>query len=101
MRNGLLLHRVPLCGALCMVFSVSLPHATAAQETGALQGTVEDSITGRPLAGVQIAVQGTGFETRTVRDGSYRIDEVPAGTVPLCTSSARMLPTPPATMIGL
>ncbi len=81
MRKSSSLHRVPLWGALCVVFSVSLPQTAAAQESGALRGTVEDATTGRPLAGVRIAVQGTVFETRTARDGTYRFDEVPAGPV--------------------
>lgn len=81
MRRVSSLHRVPLCGALCVVFSVSLPQAAAAQETGALRGRVEDATTGRPIAGVRIAVQGTVFETLTARDGTYQIDEVPAGPV--------------------
>ena len=52
----------------------------AAQQGGAVQGTVVDASTGRGLPGVQVAVGGTNIQGVTNAEGAYRLTGVPAGT---------------------
>jgi TonB-linked SusC/RagA family outer membrane protein len=50
-----------------------------AQATGRITGTVT-SESGNPLAGAQVAVQGTSLGARTGANGQYTIEGVPAGS---------------------
>jgi len=52
----------------------------AAQEVGALTGTVIDAQTGQPVAGVRLALDGTTLGATTLEDGTFRIERVPPGT---------------------
>lgn len=53
------------------------PHAAA--QGAPAQGRVVDVLTGRPLAGAVVTVQGTPLRTTTAADGSFRFDQVPPG----------------------
>jgi TonB-linked SusC/RagA family outer membrane protein len=59
------------------------PRAAAAQQTGAVGGTVTDSATGRPVNGVQVSLAGTTRGTVTNDVGVYLLRGVPAGTATL------------------
>ena len=54
-----------------------------AQGTGAVRGTVVDSASRRPVAGVQVSVVGTTLGTLTNDAGTYVVRGVPAGAVTL------------------
>src|SRR5688572_18788234 len=48
-------------------------------ETGSLSGQVISGDTGAPLGFAVVEVVGTGIQTVTERDGSFRLSNVPAG----------------------
>jgi TonB-dependent starch-binding outer membrane protein SusC len=58
----------------------AIPALAGAQNTGTVAGTVVETGTQRPLAGVQITVAGTGLGTLTGAEGRFLITSVPAGT---------------------
>ncbi|HSM05197.1 MAG TPA: TonB-dependent receptor plug domain-containing protein [Longimicrobiales bacterium] len=62
--------------------------ARAEQERGALTGRVLTEEEGRPVAGVEVRLRD-GPSVLTDRDGTYRIDEVPAGSVELAVVTSR------------
>jgi len=49
-------------------------------QTGRVAGTVRDSLTGEPVAGVEILLVGTNRRAATAEDGTYAIAGVPPGT---------------------
>jgi TonB-dependent SusC/RagA subfamily outer membrane receptor len=49
------------------------------QETGVITGRVTEAGSGRPLSGVQVAVDGTRLGTLTNEEGRYLLQGVPAG----------------------
>jgi TonB-linked SusC/RagA family outer membrane protein len=53
----------------------------AQQATGTVAGRVTDKGTGQPLASVQVTISPTTRGALTDRDGRYRIENVPTGTV--------------------
>ena len=70
---------VALAGVL---LATSAVHALQAQgATGTVRGTVTDSSTGRPVAGVQMTVAGGAARASTAENGSYQLTGVPAGRV--------------------
>lgn len=56
------------------------PEAPQAQ-TGVVEGTVTAAATAQPLAGAQVYVLETDLGALTGSDGTYRIENVPAGEV--------------------
>ncbi len=73
--------------ALALLVALALltfPAASAAQEEGAIAGTVRDSTTQTPLSAVLVQVIGPGAaavaSATTGPDGAFRIVGVPAGT---------------------
>lgn len=54
---------------------------TVAQETGTVRGVVHELETGRPIAGVAVAVVGTAVQVTTDADGFFRLTELPPGDV--------------------
>jgi outer membrane receptor protein involved in Fe transport len=63
------------CAALAAL-AWTLP---ASAQTGAIQGTIVESTSQRPLTGAQILVVGTGLGTLTNPDGRYLVRQIPAG----------------------
>jgi hypothetical protein len=58
---------------------ISLPLSLLAQTGAKIEGTVTDSASGLPLAGVQVRVDGTRLGNVTTDDGYYFILNVPVG----------------------
>ena len=74
--------RLALAAALALaVLATGAPShlAAQAQANGTLQGTVQDLATERPLDGVYVALEGTGFGTLTNAAGRYVLLQVPPG----------------------
>jgi TonB-linked SusC/RagA family outer membrane protein len=55
--------------------------AVEAQQTGRVSGRVTDAVSGTPLEGARILVQGSTLATGTSANGSFILNAVPAGTV--------------------
>lgn len=64
-----------------LVLLAGLARAAAAETT--VTGTVTDSATGAPLAGVAVSVAGTRLRAVTDFGGRYRVEGVPEGTASL------------------
>ncbi|MDP2959174.1 MAG: carboxypeptidase regulatory-like domain-containing protein [Longimicrobiales bacterium] len=47
---------------------------------GRIEGSVYDSLAGRPLGGARVHISGTRFSALTAADGSFALDSIPAGT---------------------
>lgn len=62
---------------ILVVLVLAAPAGLAAQ--GVLAGRIREDSTGRPLAGVEVLVQGTSLRTTTDGEGRYLIGAVPAG----------------------
>lgn len=69
---------VELATAMGFALLISVTGA-AAQDSGAIRGTVLDGSTMQPLAGVQLTVAGTQLGSTTRDDGQFMISGVPAG----------------------
>lgn len=69
--------------ALVVLLSTLLPWSVEAQATGALEGTVLEARTGRPLRDARLEILGTDLEARTKRDGTFRFERVAAGPLVL------------------
>ncbi|MCO6509174.1 MAG: TonB-dependent receptor plug domain-containing protein, partial [Aridibacter famidurans] len=52
-----------------------------AQETGGITGTVTDSVTGLPMAGAKVSVDGTPLNVQTDRQGKFTLVAVPSGEI--------------------
>ena len=79
MQSQMLACRMPLAGLLA-VLMLALATATRAQaQMGAVAGQVTDADSGQPLAGAQVAVEGTAFVTLTNDAGRYLLQGVPSG----------------------
>ena len=56
-----------------------LPAAAGAQESGTIIGTVRDAVTGRPVGGVRILIDGGGRGGTTDGRGRYRVRQLRSG----------------------
>jgi outer membrane receptor protein involved in Fe transport len=72
-RNG-----IGILASVLLLFLTTLP--LAAQATGQVAGQITNANTGEPLAGAQIAIQGTTIGTMANPQGRYLILNVPVGT---------------------
>lgn len=72
---------------------VGSPALALGQGTGNIRGRATDAGTGGPVAAVQISVQGTSLGAQTTDDGSYAIQNVPAGSHVLVTRRVGYEPT--------
>ena len=61
------------------VWGMLVAARAAAQGSGAIAGSVFDSLRARPLAAATVVLEGTPFATRTDSAGRFAIDSVPAG----------------------
>ncbi|MFN9202849.1 MAG: SusC/RagA family TonB-linked outer membrane protein [Gemmatimonas sp.] len=75
--------RVASLAALAGVLmaSATAPAVLAQGASGTVRGTVTDSATGRPVAGVQMTVAGAPARAATSEAGTYQLTGVPAGRV--------------------
>lgn len=67
---------------LALTFT-ALPAAETTAPTGAIHGRVQNIATGQYLNNARVAVKGTSLSDLTDESGTYRIAQVPAGTVVL------------------
>jgi outer membrane receptor protein involved in Fe transport len=56
-----------------------LPQRVVGQGAGSISGTVTDAVTGAPLAGADVVLDGTSLISATDRSGAFRLSAVPAG----------------------
>ena len=68
--------------AFLALLSLALPGALLAQGSGTVEGTVVDGASQRPLANVQVSIQGTGATVGALTNaqGTFRIPNVAVGT---------------------
>ncbi|MEZ5346228.1 MAG: TonB-dependent receptor [Pyrinomonadaceae bacterium] len=57
-----------------------------AQESGGLTGRVIDDVTGNPLQGASVSIEGSALNTQTDRNGTFRLLKIPAGSQTLVVS---------------
>lgn len=69
---------IPLFLAL-LAFSVAAQDGDTQVRSGTIRGIVRNQVTGQPVIGARVAVQGTTLGARTTADGSFRIERVPVG----------------------
>src|SRR5512142_1094035 len=74
---GILANR--LWAALAALALAAAPRAVAQRPSAAITGHVADALSGAPLAGVTVSVEGTTLTTLTDETGTFRIGGVPAG----------------------
>ena len=68
--------RARVLGLAVLFAAVALP---AYAQTGRIQGSVTDSVTGQPINGAAVAVVGTQLVVTTQPNGLFSIADVPAG----------------------
>ncbi len=66
--------------AIAALALLLVPPALAAQQPGAVAGSVTDAQSLEPLSGAQVFLPGTDLGALTDAEGRYRIEGVPAGT---------------------
>ena len=92
-----------MIGALIVLVSVTLS-TLAAQPAAEVRGTVTDGDSGRPLAGVSVALSGSATSTTTDAKGAYAI-RVPSAAAVLEFSRegylARKVPTEGRTQVDV
>jgi TonB-dependent starch-binding outer membrane protein SusC len=80
--------RTGLSGLFAVALAVLLTNSpAAAQESGAIRGTVTDPGTGQPIAGAQVSLRGTTRGTPTDQRGMFLITNVAAGQYTLRVES--------------
>src|SRR6185295_13226314 len=68
------------CAALAFALDRAV-HAVDQPAPGVIEGRVLNSAKGEYVGNARLTVEGTLLETFTQSDGSYRLTNVPAGTV--------------------
>lgn len=71
---------------IILLAGAGLSRASAQPGPNALTGTVTDSLSGKPLAGVSVYLNNTSRGTVTAKDGSFRLP-IPGGTYQLVFSA--------------
>ena len=69
-----------------LVFSLTASFAHAQSGTGAIEGRVIDGVSGQPLPGATVLIEGSSLMASTDRNGSFRITGVEAGAKTLLVS---------------
>lgn len=63
-----------------LLFLIMISSAfTYAQSTGGISGKITDNLTGNPLQGANVSIDGTPLNTQTDRTGTFRLLRVPTG----------------------
>ncbi len=76
--------RVALAALFAVILAVLLPAIASAQAaTGTIEGRVQNRVTGDYLNNARVAVRGTNLATLTDEAGTYRLNDVPAGSTTL------------------
>ncbi len=84
--------------ALVVGLAISVPRAHAADpsgappKAGAISGSVTVELTGQPIAGATVLLEGTAGSVTTDERGRFRLPEVPPGVYCLVVSSEAHLP---------
>ena len=68
-----------ITGLAIAIFLTIIPKAVLSQSTGILRGTLSDKETGKPVAGANVSLIGTGLWDLTDDSGYFEIKQVPAG----------------------
>ncbi|MBC7446470.1 MAG: TonB-dependent receptor [Hymenobacteraceae bacterium] len=63
-----------------VLFLLSAAHASLAQSTGVLSGSIRDRSTQQLLPGVTVALEGTTLGTATDEQGHFRLADIPTGS---------------------
>jgi len=79
--EGIMLNRTFITCILLLLISSSI--FASSGTTGKLSGRIFDGVTGEPLPGVTITLEGTKMSALTDIDGYYFIHNIPAGTYSL------------------
>ena len=68
--------------------AIGLPDLLAQSSVGTIEGRVQNRVTGDYLNNARVAVRGTNLIALTDEGGTYRLNNVPAGTVELPADEA-------------
>ncbi len=71
--------RAVLAAAVAVAMASAGAEQAEAQQTGTVQGVVVEAVTGRPLPGAQVSIQGTPVGTLTNPQGRFQLLNVPTG----------------------
>jgi uncharacterized protein YfaP (DUF2135 family) len=74
--------------------------ATAPGTPKTIRGTVRNASDGKALAGATVSIPHTGRQTTSAADGSYVLDNVPAGRYNLAVASGELKTTVEVTVTG-
>lgn len=81
--------RALAAGLLALSASLAgAPLPVAAQFPGHLEGTVTDAVTGAPVAGAVVTLEGQGRSTTTDADGAFRLRSLESGTHTVAVSAS-------------
>jgi outer membrane receptor protein involved in Fe transport len=93
--------RYRFCQVLCLLLVLLSSQRLAAQGTAALRGTVTDSLSGQPLAGVSVGLLGQPSGSATDALGQFRLTQLAAGTYQLRLGAlGYKLKTIPVTLVA-
>ncbi len=71
--------RMLVAGLLLLPALILTSAAQAHAQTGSVAGRITDAVSGAPVAGAQVAVEGTSLLVQSYADGRYLLPGVPAG----------------------
>jgi len=86
LRRLLLASRARSAGLLGLALAIGTASAVAQLTTATIEGRIQSAATGRLLNNARVLAEGANLEVLTDADGSYRLRNVPAGTVRLRVS---------------
>lgn len=78
--------------ALLLALGLAAAGRVVAQGSGMITGTVTDEVTGEPLEGVRVSVEGSLLATTSSTRGTWRLIAVPSGTRVVMLSGIRRQP---------
>src|SRR5438046_2257818 len=94
--------RVRLCVLVLATFGLTRPQSVAAQGgTGAIEGRVIETESGRPVVGAQVIISGTAIRAVTNEAGQFRIGAVPARQVDIRVRTIGFAPATRSVVVGV